>query len=273
MLPITLKWIDIVDIILVSIIVYHILLWFHGTRATELTRGLFLILGLYIISFFAGLHTIIWLMQKVTPIVLILFIVVFQPELRQALERLGRRRFFSHEVFSSLGEGISFVKFLTTTVEALSEEKVGSLIVLERNATLHEYIETGVRLNALFSEDILRAIFNPKGSLHDGAVIIQGNHIIAARCWLPLTSNPAIDKGLGSRHRAALGISELTDAIIIVVSEHSGTISVAREGNLKRYFTKETLEEYLFNIYKSEVRKEKFNLANVFRSNKWQIKR
>lgn len=260
--------IDIVDIALVSVMLYYILLWLRGTRAMSLLRGLVLILLVYFIARLLGLTTINWLFDKFTAVVLIILVIVFQPELRRTLEQLGRGK-----VFTRLGvmppPSSWFIRAMVRSVESLADQKIGALIVLERNTGLNEYLESGIRLDAAVSTELLVSIFQPKSYLHDGAVIIQADRILAAGCLLPLSESRLLDKRLGTRHRAAVGLSELTDAFIIVVSETSGIISFAENGYLTRFVTKEMLEEKLFGVFRTQyASKLEFDLPWKFKPKK-----
>jgi diadenylate cyclase len=250
MMPFDLRWLDFLDIFIVSILIYYVLLWLQGTRAIPLMRGLILILLVYIAGKFLGLYTLNWLFDRFAAVIAVMLVIVFQPELRRTLERFGRGRLFVPSSHGSL-----YVRHLVKAIEQLSEGKMGALMVIERGTGLSEYLESGVRMDALLSAELLLSIFNPKSPLHDGAVIIQGDRILAASCLLPISDSRLLDKRLGTRHRAAVGISELSDALVMVVSEKMGIISVAENGQLTRYLTKDLLEEKLFSLYKIEKSK------------------
>ncbi|MFC1517515.1 diadenylate cyclase CdaA [Candidatus Margulisiibacteriota bacterium] len=271
-LPIPFSTVDIVDIIIVAFLVYHILLWFKGTRTLQLMRGLVLIFAFYIISQLTGLTTINWLMQSLATIVAITLIIVFQPELRKALERLGRGKFLSGLIFPSEGKSLGFLNQVIKATEELSKNKEGAIIAIERNTGLNEFIESGIVIDAKVNSDLIVSTFNRTSPLHDGAMIIQGSRLTAASCLFPLSESSLIDKRLGTRHRAALGLSEISDAVIIVVSEETGAISLAENGILTRFLTKETLEERMLNIYKNDFRREGLNFINWFSSQSAKIK-
>ena len=257
-------WIDILDICIVTVILYQVLIWFKGTRAIQLLKGLFFLLLLFLISHYLSLSTINWLLSKLATVILLLIIIVFQPELRQALERIGRGRFFASASFSEQIKGMTIFKHIIRSVETLSKNKYGALIVLEKTTGLADFVESGIQMDSLVSQELLTSIFFPHNPTHDGAVIIQGSRILAAGCLLPLTESKLIDTRLGTRHRAALGLTEKTDAIVIAVSEETGIISLAENGNLTRYLNRETLESKLFNIYQTSKKEEKYNLMNLF---------
>lgn len=267
-LPFGLRWIDFVDILIVATLFYYILLWLRGTRAIPLIRGLIVILLIYLVGRALNLYTINWLFEKFVAVIAVMLVVLFQPELRRTLERFGRGRLLGRLGFAPVPHGSFYVRHIVRAVEQLSESKVGALILLEKVTGLTEYMESGVRLDAMLSAELLVSIFNPKSPLHDGAVVVQGDRILAASCLLPLSESRLLDKRLGTRHRAAVGISELSDALVIVVSEKSGIISLAENGFLTRYLTKDQLEEKLFSLYKVEkVKTEIF----PFKFKSWKI--
>jgi diadenylate cyclase len=251
-LPFAVRWIDVVDIMIVAVLFYYVLLWLKGTRAIPLIRGLVLILLIYLAGRVLGLYTINWLFDKFVAVVAVMLVILFQPELRRTLERFGRGRLLGTLGFAPTPHGSFYVRNIVRAVETLSEGKVGALIVLERVTGLTEYLESGIRLDSMLSAELLVSIFNPKSPLHDGAIILQGERILAASCLLPLSESRLLDKRLGTRHRAAVGITELSDALVIVVSEKAGIISLAENGYLSRYLTKDQLEEKLFSLYKVE---------------------
>jgi diadenylate cyclase len=262
-LPFEIRWIDFLDILIVAVLIYYIILWLQGTRAIPLIRGLILILLIYLAGRLLGLYTINWLFDKFVAVIAVMIVVLFQPELRRTLERFGRGKLLGTLGFTPVQLGSFYVRNIVRAVEQLSETKVGALVVLERVTGLSEYLESGVRLDSVLSSELLVSIFNPKSPLHDGAVLIQGDRIAAASCLLPLSESRLLDKRLGTRHRAAVGISELTDALVIVVSEKTGTISFAENGYLSRFLTKDQLEEKLFSLYKVEKVKKSEPFAFV----------
>ncbi|MFA5927888.1 MAG: diadenylate cyclase CdaA [Candidatus Margulisiibacteriota bacterium] len=261
------NWLDVIDILLVSYVAYRFLLWFKGTRAMQLTRGIFLLLIIYLVSRFIGLETIDWLLSRLAIIIILILIIVFQPELRRMLSRIGQGRLFNKLVFN-YRQGTGMVQMITKAVEQMSEQKLGSLIVLEREIGCDEYIESGILLDAKVSSELLLTIFEKSSALHDGAVIIQGNRILAASCLLPLSDSKLLDSRLGTRHRAALGLSENTDAVVIVTSEQTGVISVADSSVLTRYFSKQTLEQKLLALYQEESKESSAALDNFLMDNK-----
>lgn len=256
MFGIAIRPVDIVDIAIVAVVFYYLLLWLQGTRAMQLIRGFLIILAVFLAGRFFDLRTINWLFDKFTTVILVLLIIVFQPELRRALERIGRGGILVRMGLIPEPRRSWFVKHLIKAVEGLSDSKTGALIALERNTGLSEFLESGVKLDSLVSTEQLLSIFSHRSPLHDGAVIIQGERISAAGCLLPLSEARVLDKRIGTRHRAAIGLSEQTDAFVIVVSERTGIISVAENGFLTRGLTKETLEEKLFSLYRVEPKFE-----------------
>lgn len=245
---------DVVDIGIVAAFFYYFLLWLQGTRAINLIRGLIVLLLIFVGAKLMGLYTINWLFEKFAAAILVVLIIVFQPELRRALEQLGRGRILRRIGFAPAPSSW-FIRALVRGIESLADQKVGALVVLERNTGLNEYVESGTRLDAFLSPELLATIFNTKSFLHDGAVIIQGDRILAAGCLLPLSESKLLDKRLGTRHRAAVGLSEVTDAIVIVISETTGTLSIAENGYLTRFLTREMLEEKLFSLYRERYAK------------------
>ena len=243
----------VVDCIFVYVVVYRLLRWAQGTHSAALLRGLLGIFLFYALSHVIGLKMVYWSLEKLTPFFIIFVIIIFQPELRRFLERLGTPGpLFSpllakHDIHSTMA-----IKSILRAVEILSKEKVGALIVIEVSTNLTEYIGSGIAIRSVISADLLASLFWPGSPTHDGAVILRMDRIEAAGCLLPLTDTPIADRRLGTRHRAAIGITELTDALVIVVSEETGVISLTENGSLMRYLTKEALETRLFNLYKEE---------------------
>lgn len=242
-----------VDVILVFLLFYMLLRWIKDTHSLALIRGIFWVLLIYMLSSLLGLSTLNWVLGKFTTVLLLLVIIIFQPELRRFLERIGTPgHLFSPLLEQSEGQYTTVIKSLLRAVELLSKEKVGALVVIEVSTNLSEYIESGIRINGSISPELLATLFWPNSPTHDGAVIIRENRIEAAGCLLPLTDTPVRDRRLGTRHRAALGLTELSDALVIVISEETGVISLAEHGNLTRFLSKEALETRLFNLYKED---------------------
>lgn len=239
----------IVDITLVALVIYKGAMLIRGTRAVQLLKGLVVLVIASFISELLGLTTINWMLDQTRIAILVALPIVFQPELRRALEQLGRGKFFARPL-STLGpEDMSrLIGEMIRAVNLLSKHKSGALLVVERETGLNDYIETGIKLDGVVSVEFLSNIFVPNTPLHDGAAIIRGDRVVAAGCFLPLTDSPYLSSQLGTRHRAALGITEISDAVVIIVSEETGTISVAEEGKLTRYLDENTLRETLEDL-------------------------
>ena len=241
----TITALDLVDILVVTYFLYRLYQMLKNTRAASLVKGLLVLLLAALVSKSLHLHVINWLLEKSMTVVLVALPVVFQPELRRALEQIGRGRLFRKTVVLDEEEVEHMLSALVTAVMAMSRNRIGALIVLERETGLDDYIETGTQIDALISHEMFLNIFIPNTPLHDGAVIIRANRIKAAGCLLPLTEARNLSKELGTRHRAAIGLSEQTDALVLVVSEETGTISLARGGILQRYLTAEDIKDLL----------------------------
>lgn len=244
--------VDVIDILIVAIIIYELLLLTRHTRGSALLKGLFLLLIIAFMSNLLGLVSMNWLLNAILQNGAIVLVVLFQPEFRKALERMGRSRVFQKSGHKPLNEERDLIiSEIIQTIMDLSKRRVGALIVFEQQTGLEDVIETGTRLNAEISAPLLENIFEPNTPLHDGAVVIRDNEIMAAACILPLAEASGVSRELGTRHRAAVGISENTDAIVLVVSEETGIVSMARDGHLTRPLTVKNLEEVLGEIYTS----------------------
>jgi diadenylate cyclase len=235
-------WRDVVEIAIVAVVIYRILLVFVGTRAIRMLLGFFSLVGIYVISRILGLTLIEYLLTTLFQFGVIAVLIVFQPELRSALASLGQNRIF--RAFSRM-QASEVVEEIVEAVEDLSRGKVGAIVAIEQEIGLGEYLETGTPLQARVSAPLLQNIFTPYSLLHDGATVLRGDEIIAAGVILPLTQFPVTDRTLGTRHRAALGLSEETDALVIVVSEETGIVSVAHRGRLQRGITPADLPEII----------------------------
>lgn len=250
---------DVVDILIVAAVLYKLFILIRETRAEQLTKGIVVLLILTKLSEWLELYTINWILNNAMTVGTLALLIVFQPELRRALEYIGRSRLFTKSLIELRGE--SHLKVVEEIVEAaasLSRQKIGALIVLERQTGLNEVVETGTKLDALVSSDVLINIFIPNTPLHDGAVIIKDDRIKTAACFLPLTDNMNISKELGTRHRAALGISERSDSLSIIVSEETGAISLAENGTISRYLDTKTLRQILLDMYKPKNNNQSF---------------
>lgn len=246
--------VEVLDIIIVAIIIYELFLLTRHTRGSALLKGLFLILIIVVLSNLLGLVSLNWLLTAVLQNGALVLVILFQPELRKALERMGSSRIISKKgrrTNSDLEKDI-IVSEIMQTVNDLSRRKVGALIVFEQKTGLQDVIETGTMLEADISAPLLENIFEPNTPLHDGAVVIRGDQIIAAACILPLTEASGMSRELGTRHRAGVGISENTDAIVIIVSEETGIVSVARDGGLRRSMNNDSLRKLLNEIYSED---------------------
>jgi diadenylate cyclase len=257
---------DTIDIIFVSVIVYWILLLIKGTRAVSMLLGLIIVILAYEISKIINLVTLNWILNNFFGSLLIIVVIIFQNDIRRALAQLGKSPFLAPPLSF---EKVQDLEELIRTVVSLANKKIGALLVLERNANIEEYVEKGIPLNADISKELITSIFIPVSPIHDGAILIQKGRISQAGCFLPLTINPNISPTMGTRHRAAIGVTEETDAIVLVVSEERGTISIAQGGELisnldpaslrrilQKYFTERTnLFEKFFAKFKNMLSK------------------
>ena len=245
--------VDIIDILIVAVIIYELLLLTQHTRGSTLLKGLFLLFLISILSQLLGLVSLNWLLTAILQNGAIVLVILFQPELRKALERMGRSRL----IFKGARRGADeetdvMISEIIQSVVDLSRRRVGALIVFEQKTGLEDVIETGTRLEANISAPLLENIFEPNTPLHDGAVVIRDDRIVAAACILPLAEASGVSRELGTRHRAGLGISENTDAFVVIVSEETGIVSVARDGRLIRPVSTERLRDLMDEIYASE---------------------
>ena len=246
--------IDIIDILIVAVIIYELLLLTRHTRGSALLKGLFLLLVIMLISSLLGLTSLNWLLLAVLQNGALVLVILFQPELRKALERMGRSRVFTKGNRRSVDDDRdTVIAEIIQTVIDLSRRRVGALIVFEQKTGLQDVIETGTRLDAEISAPLLENIFEPNTPLHDGAVLIRDDQIMAAACILPLAEASGVSRELGTRHRAAVGISENTDAAVLVVSEETGIVSMARDGVLKRPLSTDELKDFLNEFYSTRT--------------------
>jgi diadenylate cyclase len=240
---------NIVDVLLVWFVFYKMFTIIKGTKAVQLLKGIFVILFARILTEYLGLNTLKWMLDQVLIFGFLAVIIIFQPEVRRALEQLGRGRLFARSAMQEEEERDRMIEAFTKSVSYMAKRRIGALISIERETGLSEYIETGIPLNSNVTSELLINIFIPNTPLHDGAVILQKNRIAAAGCYLPLSENPFISKELGTRHRAALGISEVTDAITVVVSEETGAVSMTANGDINRNLSMEEFEKQLRQVW------------------------
>ncbi|PLS15808.1 TIGR00159 family protein [Bacillus sp. M6-12] len=234
-----------IDILLVWFVIYKLLMVIKGTKAVQLLKGIFVIVVVRSLSAAFGLNTLLWLMDQALTWGFLAIIIIFQPELRRALEQLGRGKLFTRSAIQEDDNQDRLVEAIMKATSYMAKRRIGALISVERETGLNDYIETGIPLESQISSELLINIFIPNTPLHDGAVIIQNNQVAAAACYLPLSESPFISKELGTRHRAALGVSEVTDCITIVVSEETGSISLTKNGELHRELSAENFRELL----------------------------
>lgn len=256
-----LRWQDGVDIGIVAVVFYWLFLILRGTRAFQMLVGLALLLVASIVSKWTELHTIDWLITSFWAQVVLVIVVLFQPEFRRALAQIGQTPF--SRALTPSEESRTLEEIIRTSV-SLASRRIGAIIVLERETELRDIVEVGVRLEARVSKELLTTIFMPYSPLHDGAVIIKGDRVIAAGCFLPLSLNPNISTLLGTRHRAALGVTEETDAVVITVSEETGAISINIGGNMTRELDAAGLRRVLTRIFLKE-RGERLAFLQRFR--------
>lgn len=248
-----LRWQDAVDIILVSIILFRILLIIKGTRAAKMLLGLGVLLIVSFFSKYLELYTLDWMVSSFWGQVVIVVVVLFQPEIRRALAQMGETSIF--QSLASAEELKSLEEIIRATV-SLSNKNMGALIVIEREVSLKDYVEIGTPLDARVSKELILSIFHPTSPIHDGAVVIKGNRVMAAGCFLPIVLEAELSKSFGTRHRAGLGITEETDAVVIVISEETGIISVGVDGKLEAHFDIGSLRDKLTDLF-TKPKKEK----------------
>ena len=258
--------IDIIQIALIAFFVYQFMVWIKYTHAYTLLKGILVVLLFILIAYIFRMNTILWIFSNLASTLIVGVIVIFQPELRKVLEQLGQKRIMASLIPFDAGKEVK-ERFTDKTISELvkacfdmGEVKTGALIVIEQNELLTDYIRTGINLDAILTSQLLINIFEHNTPLHDGAIIVRGDRIVSATCYLPLSDNMGLSKELGTRHRAAVGMSEVSDALIVVVSEETGAVSIAQSGRLKRDVSREELREALVNIQNSkpELKKWRF---------------
>ena len=244
---------DIIEVLILTFLIYQIMIWIKNTKAWMLLKGIIVLAVFILIAAIFKMHTILYIARNSLTVMATVAIVVFQPELRRALEKLGEKQFLSSMVpFESGRERVRFCEetreSMIEAAFAMGKVKTGALIVVEQAIRLTEYESTGIQMDCLVSSQVLINIFEHNTPLHDGAIIVRNDRIVAATCYLPLSDNMGLSKGLGTRHRAAVGMSEVSDALVVVVSEETGHVSVARGGRLTRGLTAEELREQFVRI-------------------------
>lgn len=262
-LPQGFDWLrTVIDILIVALLFYRLFILVRGTRAIQMFIGLVVLVVLSAVAQWLQLAALNWLLDSLRTVWVIAFIIIFQPELRKALTQIGQSRLFNR--FVGVTE-FTYLNEVQNGVERASRKGLGALIVIERNVGLKNYIETGTQIEATVSAELLETIFTPPSPLHDGAVVLRGSQIIAAGCILPISANPDLEKTLGTRHRAAVGLSEETDAIVIVVSEETRQISIAENGRLTRNLQIGELKSRLSSLLKIKPAKAEHREAKEAR--------
>ena len=259
MANLTITWVDVVEVLIISVLFYHVLLWIKSTRAWNLFKGIMVILLFVLGAAFFQMSTILWLAENTLNVGLTALVIIFQPELRNALENIGGKSVLGNFfIFNKAAEE----KFTNHTIDelvkaafAMGKVKTGALIVLEDEIVLDEYIRTGIDVDAIISSQLLINIFEKNTPLHDGAIILRGDRVVSATCYLPLSDSRGLSKELGTRHRAAIGISEASDSLTIVVSEETGRVSVAYRGEIFRNLDAEGLRAKLQQFQNLNVEK------------------
>ena len=266
---------DVLEILILAFLIYHILVWVQNTRAWVLFKGIIVIIAFLLVASLMQMNTILWIAKNIFGIAITAVVIILQPELRKALEELGKNDFLEKlQLVKKRDEDGRFtdktLQGILNACTAMSKTKTGALIVLERNQSLADYAATGITLDAVVTSQLLVNIFEHNTPLHDGAVVIKRDRIVAATCYLPLSDNRAVSKELGTRHRAALGASENTDALIVIVSEETGAVSVAREGRLYRNLGADGLQEHLvrFQEKNAEITQTKNKIISKWKGTK-----
>ena len=256
--------IDFIEILIIAFLFYHILLWIKSTKAWNLFKGIIVILLFVLVSAIFQMNTILWLAERTLNVGLIALVIIFQPELRKALENLGEKNFFGKIFNFSKSDECKFsdrtIEELIKACYAMGKVRTGALIVIEDEILLNEYIRTGIDIDAILSSQLLINIFENNTPLHDGAVIIRNNRVVSATCYLPLSDSVEIDKEMGTRHRAAVGISEVSDSLTVIVSEETGGISIARDGKIIRHLDPQGLRDELSVLREEKGQNKKFKL-------------
>ena len=255
---------DLIEILIVSVLFYNVLIWIKKTRAWKLFKGMILILMFVLLAYIFKMSTIQWIAENMLNIGLMALVVIFQPELRKALDDIGGRSMFSKMFTLNRDEAMKFtdktIDEIIRACVAMGKVKTGALIVIEDEIGLDEYIRTGIDVDALLTSQLLINIFEKNTPLHDGAIIVRGDRIVAATCYLPLSDSMTLSKDLGTRHRAAVGISEVSDSVTIAVSEETGGISMAMKGQIYRNVDAEFIKDHLLYLQKNPSEVTRFEL-------------
>lgn len=246
---------DVLDILIVAFLVYKALGFIRETRAEQLAKGLLVLVIITLVSKVMHLYTLHWILSGLMTVGLLAIVVLFQPEIRRALEHLGRSRFGNVLSDIDKDEAKRMVKEIVRAIDTMSSSKTGALMVIEKEITLNDIVETGTVIDSMISAEMIGNIFYEGAPLHDGALIIRGDRLYAAGCVLPLTHNKELNKELGTRHRAGIGITENSDALVIIVSEETGVISLAENGQLTRFIDSKKIEQILLSLYLQEESK------------------
>ncbi len=249
------RWADIAELVILSFLLYQILVWIKNTRAWSLLKGILVIAIFILVAAYFEMNTILWIVQNMFGVAVTAVVVILQPELRKAIEEIGRKNIITSIMPFDLGKNPAEGRFSDKTINEIAKAcvemgkvKTGALIVVQQNQMLDEYERTGIDVDGIVTSQLLINIFEHNTPLHDGAVIVRGNRVVSATCYLPLSDNMALSKDLGTRHRAGVGISEVTDSLTVIVSEETGKISVAYGGKLERGLSGEELKEKLKTI-------------------------
>lgn len=248
------RWQDVLDILIVTVIIYRILLIIKGTRAAQMLIGIGVLFIALLFSKYLGLYTIDWIIQSLWAQIVLALIILFQPEIRKTLAQMGEARFLPS--FTSVEE-LRYLEEIVKGTVALANRKIGALIVIEKETSLDDITEMGTKLDARVSRELLLSIFHPSSPIHDGAIVIRGNRVVAAGCFLPLTLSMDISKAFGTRHRAGLGLTEETDAVVIIVSEETGSITTAIGDDMEKNVDIGDLRDFLTENFIKPKEKKK----------------
>ena len=258
-IPLKIEITDIIEIIILSLLFYEVMVWTRKTKAWLLFKGIVILMAFILIATILNLNTILWIAEKTLSVGIIALVIIFQPELRKALEQIGQKDFLSGILSIDSGKKISerfsdkTINELVKATYELGRTKTGALIVIEQKYSLQEYVRTGIDVDAIISSQLLINIFEHNTPLHDGAIIVRGDRVVSATCYLPLSDNRELSKELGTRHRAGVGISEVTDAFTIIVSEETGKVSVTQGGQLIRSIDGDQLRSLLIKVQDKNV--------------------